>query len=163
MSASARARLSRKCSLRISIERGCYRSRTSTSMFGAQKTRLLRQRCRTDVPQSSNYGVITSILDVSEPIDISSEADTHTFVEDVSKVINITLSRIDMMQDHWHETNERMGKVSHNIMPTDPTLGNTTTDCTFTENTIVDVMPYVSYFSDHRPILNKIVVEYEAK
>lgn len=132
-------------------------------MFGAEKTRLLRQRCRIDVPQSNNCGAIISILDVSEPIDISSEADTHISVEDVSKVINITISRIDMMQDHWHEANERMEKVSHNIMPTEPTLGNTTIDCTFTENTVVDVMPYVSYFPDHWPILNKIVVEYEMK
>ncbi|GFT73631.1 uncharacterized protein TNCV_3096561 [Trichonephila clavipes] len=37
---------------------------------------------------------------------------------------------------------------------------NTTIDCTFTRNINVDIMPYVSYFTYHRPMLNKIVVEY---
>ncbi|GFS59365.1 uncharacterized protein TNCV_3725181 [Trichonephila clavipes] len=44
------------------------------------------------------------------------------------------------------------------ISPT--TLGNTTIDCTFTRNINVDIMSYVSYFTYHRPMLNKIVVEY---
>ncbi|GFW35158.1 uncharacterized protein TNCV_5067231 [Trichonephila clavipes] len=48
-----------------------------------------------------------------------------------------------------------------NYVPTSPTtLGNTTIDCTFTRNINVDIMPYVSYFTYHRPMLNKIVVEY---
>ncbi|GFU96992.1 uncharacterized protein TNCV_3788181 [Trichonephila clavipes] len=48
-----------------------------------------------------------------------------------------------------------------NYVQTSPTtLGNTTIDCTFTRNITVDIMPYVSYFTYHRPMLNKIVVEY---
>ncbi|GFT28833.1 ATP-dependent DNA helicase [Trichonephila clavipes] len=48
-----------------------------------------------------------------------------------------------------------------NYVQTSPTtLGNTTIDCTFTRNINVDIMPYVSYFTYHRPMLNKIVVEY---
>ncbi|GFW80600.1 uncharacterized protein TNCV_3234521 [Trichonephila clavipes] len=48
-----------------------------------------------------------------------------------------------------------------NYEQTSPTtLGNTTLDCTFTRNINVDIMPYVSYFTYHRPMLNKIVVEY---
>ncbi|GFY12082.1 uncharacterized protein TNCV_4975821 [Trichonephila clavipes] len=48
-----------------------------------------------------------------------------------------------------------------NYAQTSPTtLGNTTIDCTFTRNINVDIMPYVSYFTYHRPMLNKIVVEY---
>ncbi|GFV81536.1 uncharacterized protein TNCV_52601 [Trichonephila clavipes] len=48
-----------------------------------------------------------------------------------------------------------------NYVQTSPTtLGNTTIDCTFTRNINVNIMPYVSYFTYHRPMLNKIVVEY---
>ncbi|GFX71093.1 ATP-dependent DNA helicase [Trichonephila clavipes] len=48
-----------------------------------------------------------------------------------------------------------------NYVQTSPTtIGNTTIDCTFTRNINVDIMPYVSYFTYHRPMLNKIVVEY---
>ncbi|GFT51651.1 ATP-dependent DNA helicase [Trichonephila clavipes] len=48
-----------------------------------------------------------------------------------------------------------------NYVQTSPTtLGNTTIDCTFTRNINVYIMPYVSYFTYHRPMLNKIVVEY---
>ncbi|GFU66599.1 ATP-dependent DNA helicase [Trichonephila clavipes] len=48
-----------------------------------------------------------------------------------------------------------------NYVQTSPTtLGNTTIDCTFTRNINVDIMPYVSYFTYHRTMLNKIVVEY---
>lgn len=48
-----------------------------------------------------------------------------------------------------------------NYVQTSPTtLGNTTIDCTFTRNINVDIMPYVSYFTYHRPMLNKIVVDY---
>ncbi|GFW88720.1 uncharacterized protein TNCV_2833801 [Trichonephila clavipes] len=48
-----------------------------------------------------------------------------------------------------------------NYVQTSPTTsGNTTIDCTFTRNINVDIMPYVSYFTYHRPMLNKIVVEY---
>ncbi|GFV15154.1 hypothetical protein TNCV_4328011 [Trichonephila clavipes] len=48
-----------------------------------------------------------------------------------------------------------------NYVQTSPTtLGNATIDCTFTRNINVDIMPYVSYFTYHRPMLNKIVVEY---
>ncbi|GFX57900.1 uncharacterized protein TNCV_3068671 [Trichonephila clavipes] len=48
-----------------------------------------------------------------------------------------------------------------NYVQTSPTtLGNTTIDCTFTRNINFDIMPYVSYFTYHRPMLNKIVVEY---
>ncbi|GFT43284.1 uncharacterized protein TNCV_2521271 [Trichonephila clavipes] len=48
-----------------------------------------------------------------------------------------------------------------NYVQTSPTtLGNTTIDCTFTRNINVDIMPYVSYFTYHRHMLNKIVVEY---
>ncbi|GFW29825.1 uncharacterized protein TNCV_3936921 [Trichonephila clavipes] len=48
-----------------------------------------------------------------------------------------------------------------NYVQTSPTtLGNTTIDCTFTRNINVDILLYVSYFTYHRPMLNKIVVEY---
>ncbi|GFS68630.1 ATP-dependent DNA helicase [Trichonephila clavipes] len=48
-----------------------------------------------------------------------------------------------------------------NCVQTSPTtLGSTTVDCAFTRNINVDIMPYVSYFTYHRPMLNKIVVEY---
>ncbi|GFW30509.1 uncharacterized protein TNCV_454471 [Trichonephila clavipes] len=48
-----------------------------------------------------------------------------------------------------------------NSVQTSPTtLGNTTIDCTFTRNINVDIIPYVSYFTYHRPMLNEIVVEY---
>ncbi|GFW86986.1 uncharacterized protein TNCV_1384021 [Trichonephila clavipes] len=46
------------------------------------------------------------------------------------------------------------------VQKSQTTLGNTTIDCTFTRNINVDIMPYVSYFTYHRPMLNKIVVEY---
>ncbi|GFV66369.1 uncharacterized protein TNCV_1478331 [Trichonephila clavipes] len=44
-----------------------------------------------------------------------------------------------------------------NYVQTSPTtLGNITIDCTLTRNINVDIMPYVSYFTYHRPMLNKI-------
>jgi hypothetical protein len=46
-------------------------------------------------------------------------------------------------------------------VPTTPTtLGNTTTDLTFVRNINVFIMPFVSYFSYHRPLLNKTVIDY---
>jgi len=46
-------------------------------------------------------------------------------------------------------------------VPTTPTtLGNTTIDLTFVRIINISVMPFVSYFSYHRPILNKIFIDY---
>ena len=45
-------------------------------------------------------------------------------------------------------------------MPTTPTtMGNTTIDLTFVRNINISVMPSVSYFSYHRPMLNKIFID----
>jgi hypothetical protein len=40
------------------------------------------------------------------------------------------------------------------------TLGNTTIDLTFARNISTDTMPFVSYFSYHRPIIRKVAIEY---
>ncbi|KDR12824.1 hypothetical protein L798_13243 [Zootermopsis nevadensis] len=49
-------------------------------------------------------------------------------------------------------------------VPTTPTtLGNTTIDLTFVRNINISVMPFVSYFSYHRPMLNKIVIDYQLR
>jgi hypothetical protein len=46
-------------------------------------------------------------------------------------------------------------------IPTTPTtLGNTMTDLPFVRNINVSIKPFVSYFSYHRPLLNKIVIDY---
>jgi hypothetical protein len=39
-------------------------------------------------------------------------------------------------------------------------LGNTTIDLTFARNISIDTMPFVSYFSYHRPIIHKVAIEY---
>jgi hypothetical protein len=38
------------------------------------------------------------------------------------------------------------------------TLGNTCIDLTFTGNVSVQTLPYVSYFSYHRPVLNRLML-----
>ena len=38
------------------------------------------------------------------------------------------------------------------------TLGNTCIDLTFTRNISVQTLPYVSYFSYHRPVLNRLLL-----
>jgi hypothetical protein len=40
---------------------------------------------------------------------------------------------------------------------TSTTLGNTCIDLTFTRNVSVETLPYVSYFSYHRPVLNRLM------
>jgi hypothetical protein len=46
-------------------------------------------------------------------------------------------------------------------VPTTPaTLGNTTIDLTFIRNINISIMCFVSYFFYHRPLLNKIVIDY---
>ena len=41
------------------------------------------------------------------------------------------------------------------------TLGNTCIDLTFTRNISVQTLPYVSYFSYHRPVLNRFMLRSE--
>jgi hypothetical protein len=41
------------------------------------------------------------------------------------------------------------------------TLGNTYIDLTFTRNISVETLPYVSYFSYHRPVLNRLMLSSE--
>jgi len=41
------------------------------------------------------------------------------------------------------------------------TLGNMCVDLTFTRNISVQTLPYVSYFSYHRPVLNRLVLSSE--
>jgi hypothetical protein len=41
---------------------------------------------------------------------------------------------------------------------TSTTLGNTCVDLTFTRNVSVQTLPYVSYFSYHRPVLNRLML-----
>jgi hypothetical protein len=41
------------------------------------------------------------------------------------------------------------------------TLGNTYIDLTFTRNISVQTLPYVSYFSYHRPVLNSLMLRSE--
>jgi len=46
-------------------------------------------------------------------------------------------------------------------VPTTPIpLGNTTIDLTFVRNINISIIPFVSYFSYHRPMLNKIFIDY---
>jgi len=46
-------------------------------------------------------------------------------------------------------------------VPTTPTtLGNTTIDLTFVRNINISVMPFVSYFSYYRPMVNTIFIDY---
>lgn len=40
------------------------------------------------------------------------------------------------------------------------TLGNTRLDLTFARNINVETFCYISYFSYHRPILNKLMIKY---
>ena len=40
-------------------------------------------------------------------------------------------------------------------------LGNTCIDQTFTRNISVQALPYVSYFSYHRPVLNRLMLSSE--
>jgi hypothetical protein len=57
------------------------------------------------------------------------------------------------------EFTKREFRLEH--VPTTPTtLGNTTIDLTFVRNINVSSIPFVSYFSYHRPLLNKIVNDY---
>ncbi len=44
------------------------------------------------------------------------------------------------------------------IESTTTTLNNTTLDCTFTRHINVDTMAYISYYSYHRPMINKITI-----
>jgi hypothetical protein len=44
--------------------------------------------------------------------------------------------------------------------PSPTTLGHTTIDLTFARNISIDTMPFVSYFSYHRPIIHKVAIEY---
>jgi hypothetical protein len=46
------------------------------------------------------------------------------------------------------------------VPTTTTTLANTTIDLTFVRNINVSIMPFVSYFSYNRPLLNKIVIDY---
>jgi len=41
------------------------------------------------------------------------------------------------------------------------TLGNTCMDLTFTRNIFIQTLPYVSYFSYHRPVLNRLMLSSE--
>jgi hypothetical protein len=41
---------------------------------------------------------------------------------------------------------------------TSTTLGNTCIDLTFTRNVSVQTLTYVSYFSYHRPVLNRLML-----
>jgi len=46
-------------------------------------------------------------------------------------------------------------------VPTTPiTLGSINVDFTFVRNINISVMPFVSYFPYHRPMLNKIFIDY---
>ena len=46
-------------------------------------------------------------------------------------------------------------------VPTTPIpLGNTTIDLTFVRNINISVMPFVSYFSYYRPMVNTIFIDY---
>jgi hypothetical protein len=38
------------------------------------------------------------------------------------------------------------------------TLGNTCTDLTFTRNISIQILPYISYFSYHRLVLNRLMI-----
>jgi len=47
------------------------------------------------------------------------------------------------------------------IISASTTLGNTCIDLTFTRNNSVQTLPYVSYFSYHRPVLNRLMFSSE--
>lgn len=46
-----------------------------------------------------------------EPMDVACEDDTHTSVADISELIDINISRIDAMQDHWCAADECFKRV----------------------------------------------------
>jgi len=57
-------------------------------------------------------------------------------------------------------------KIKFNLHSTSyasTTLGNTCIDLTFTRNISVQTLPYVSYFSYHRPVLNRLMLSSEQK
>ena len=112
---------------------------------------------------------------VRVPVDITSVDINHTSVESGTCLVNNTDSEStaapsvpipcgDFNNDPLHNNylvDFMKNEFGLNYVQTTPTtLGNTTIDCTFTRNINVDILPYVSYLSYHRPMSNKIIVEY---
>ncbi len=55
---------------------------------------------------------------------------------------------------HFMQTNFNL----RYIKSTAATLNNTILDCTFTRHINVDTMAYISYYSNHLPMINKITI-----
>lgn len=94
---STYARTSQKYVLRISLEG----DGTGTLMSGAERARLFREHCKIDATRLVNKGASTCHVAVPEPMDLVTEDDSHTSVKDVSELMNINISQIDAVQDHW--------------------------------------------------------------
>lgn len=109
-----------------------------TQISATERAILFKKRLKFYLPCSLNNGERTSNADVSEPNDIATEADTHTFVDDISELMDIKISRLDAMQD------QRL------------------IDCTFTRHTDLDRHIDVALLSltSRATMLDKIVTQY---
>jgi hypothetical protein len=68
---------------------------------------------------------------------------------------NVDVSRNRSLQDLM----QRKFNLTY-VQTTATTLGNTCTDLTFARNLNVSCLPFVSYFSYHRTMINNIVINY---
>lgn len=80
-------------------------------------------------------------------MDIESEDDTHTSVENVPELMGINISRIDKMSDHWCAADEPFKMVRHQLHAyrTNNT-GTTTLEEHFSKQLEIAFMRYVSFF-----------------
>lgn len=108
MSASVQRRATRKYRSRILLEKKrTKRPRTGILITGVEQAILFRAK----LTLRPRWTMVSSTAAVRKPNDKASEDDTRTSVEDVTKLMDINISRIDTMQYHRPAVDESYKKV----------------------------------------------------